>query len=159
MGNFAENLNLGNRFRPPLYSMLKMNSLKCAPVLWHHFCLFTQIQICCLFVSHIHHVSMTLGIVYILSLRAGCTVVHRSSNWERIFISIIIQEATSRTTEQILGLFVLIWMYFSCWIQIWQWKFKFWIFFDKKTEMLNLSSALDIHTGLKPLARKQTRSQ
>ena len=33
------------------------------------------------------------------------------------------QRANSRTTELILGMFVLIWMHISCWIQIWQWKF------------------------------------
>ena len=37
--------------------------------------------------------------------------------------SLKIQEAISRTTAVILGLFVLILINFSCWIQIWQWKF------------------------------------
>ena len=32
--------------------------------------------------------------------------------------------AISRTTEPILGLFVLIWKHISCWIQIWRWAFK-----------------------------------
>ena len=36
--------------------------------------------------------------------------------------------AISRTAEPTLGLFVLIWIHFSCWIQIWQWKCKFKIF-------------------------------
>ena len=35
-----------------------------------------------------------------------------------------------RNTEPILGLFVVIWMHFSCWIQIWQWKSEFWIFWN-----------------------------
>ena len=34
----------------------------------------------------------------------------------------------SRTTEPILGLFILIWRHFSCWVQIWQWKFELWKF-------------------------------
>ena len=37
--------------------------------------------------------------------------------------------AISKTTGPVLGLFVLIWKHFLCWIQIWQWKiwiFKFW---------------------------------
>ena len=33
--------------------------------------------------------------------------------------------ATWRTTESTLSLFVLIWMQFSCWIQIWHWAFEF----------------------------------
>ena len=37
----------------------------------------------------------------------------------------------SWTTAPILGLFILIWMHFSCWIQIWQWKFEFWKFLEK----------------------------
>ena len=41
------------------------------------------------------------------------------------------ENAVSRTSEPILGLFVLIWMYFLCWIQIWQWKFEFWEFLQK----------------------------
>ena len=35
--------------------------------------------------------------------------------------------AISITTYPILGLCLLIWMHFSCWIQLWQWKFEtFW---------------------------------
>ena len=49
----------------------------------------------------------------------------------------------SRITGPILGLFVLIGMHFSCWIQIWQWKFEFWNFF-KIFQNLDLSSALNI---------------
>ena len=37
----------------------------------------------------------------------------------------------SRTTEPILGLFVLIWMHFSCSIKIGQWKFEFLKIFEK----------------------------
>ena len=44
--------------------------------------------------------------------------------------------------EPILGLFVLIWMHFSWWIQIRQWKFVFW-FFLKKFDKFDLSSAVD----------------
>ena len=52
--------------------------------------------------------------------------------------------AISWTTEPKLGLFVLNWMLFSWWIQIWLWKFKFRKFLKKKLETLNLSSARDI---------------
>ena len=37
----------------------------------------------------------------------------------------------SRTTGPILGLFVLIWMHFSYWIQIWQYRFDILKFFEK----------------------------
>ena len=39
--------------------------------------------------------------------------------------------AVSRTTEPNISLFKLISMQFSCWIQIWQWKFEFWNFLKK----------------------------
>ena len=32
----------------------------------------------------------------------------------------------TQTTQELLGLFVLIWMRISCWIQIRPWKFEFW---------------------------------
>ena len=38
MGNFAENLNLGNRFRPPLFEALKGLLLKNAPYFLPDFC-------------------------------------------------------------------------------------------------------------------------
>ena len=44
----------------------------------------------------------------------------KSFNW---FLKI--QEAASRTTASILGLFVLIWLHLLCWIQVWQWLFCF----------------------------------
>ena len=44
-----------------------------------------------------------------------------------------------------MGLFVLIWKHFSCWIQIWLWKFEFWNFLKKiekkKTCCLHSTSA------------------
>ena len=40
-------------------------------------------------------------------------------------------------------LFVLIWMYFSCWIRIWEWKFEFYSFV-KLSENFNLLSTVNI---------------
>ena len=42
----------------------------------------------------------------------------------KINISLKSQEAILRTSAPTLGLFVLIWIQYSCWIQIWQWKCK-----------------------------------
>ena len=47
-----------------------------------------------------------------------CTNVENLKHFMKIQVTI------SRTTEAILGLFVLIWMHLSCWIQIWWWKFE-----------------------------------
>ena len=58
-------------------------------------------------------------------------------NWHH-FLKIML--AISRTTGPILGLFVLIWMHFSCWIQIWQWKCEI-LKFCKKFEIVNMFSA------------------
>ena len=49
----------------------------------------------------------------------------------------------SRTTEPILGLFVLIWMHFSCLIQIWQLKFLIFKNFEKVWKF-DQTSTLDI---------------
>ena len=48
--------------------------------------------------------------------------------------------AFSRTTAPILGLFVLIWMHFSCWIQRWGMAMKVWIstYFENKIEIVLL---------------------
>ena len=43
-----------------------------------------------------------------------------------------LHEASSRNTGPNLHLFVLDWMHFSCWIQIWQWTFEFLKFLGKK---------------------------
>ena len=50
------------------------------------------------------------------------------------------------TSEPILGLFVLGWIHFSCWVQIWQWEFDFpklW----KKIDNFGLPSVLDAGMG------------
>ena len=63
-------------------------------------------------------------------------------SWDlKLFLKI--QGAISSTTAPILGLFVLLLMYFSCWIQIWQWKFEFPKILEK-FENFGLSFALNI---------------
>ena len=49
----------------------------------------------------------------------------RVQNYEFWQDSLKIQWATSTTAGLIVGLFVHIWIHFSCWSQIWQWKFEF----------------------------------
>ena len=74
-------------------------------------------------------------------LHAGYRFVSGKFEFDHIFAKI--QGAISRTTAPIQGLLVLILVHFLCWIQIWQWNFKFWIFL-KKFENFSLSSALNI---------------
>ena len=65
-------------------------------------------------------------------------VLGKSSKIRNCFLAIY--EAISRTTAPILGLFVLIWMHFSCWSEKRQWKFEFWSFLGKKFEKFELTS-------------------
>ena len=56
---------------------------------------------------------------------------------------------TWRITEPILGLFVLIWMYFSSWIQMWEWTFeqkslkKSWIRGERIKHMMSINRMSD----------------
>ena len=56
-----------------------------------------------------------------------------------------------RTIGPILGLFVPIWMHFSCWIQIWQWKFEIWQKIWKRV------TNLACHLLLTPVWRERER--
>ena len=63
--------------------------------------------------------------------------------FETIFLQF--QGAVSRTTAPILGLFVLTWTCFLCWIQIWLWQFEFWNFSGEITKFW-LGKVLMIYT-------------
>ena len=70
-----------------------------------------------------------------------------NSNTVRVKISQYlpkIAEVNSWTTGPILGLFVLIWVQFSCRILIREWKFEFWIFW-KKFDTFSMASALNTY--------------
>ena len=65
---------------------------------------------------------------------------YMQNSWQHFLKAVVI----SRTTWPILGMFVLIWVHFSCWIQIWPWKFEFHKFSTtKKFENVDLSSVLN----------------
>ena len=68
-------------------------------------------------------------------------LVRKIWNLTSFFVKTV--RAISRTAAPILGLFVLISMHFSCWIQIWQWKFEFWNFLKNMLENFHLPSAHD----------------
>ena len=80
----------------------------------------------------------TLKMLYLL---AKVLVSPKTDIW-KYFLQI--QGAILKTTELILGLFVLKWLHYSCRIWIWQYKFKFLQFVKKKSlKLFALSSALD----------------
>ena len=75
------------------------------------------------------------------SLSTYLIVLHAGYSFSKEMVEILkyfpqIQGAISITSEPILGLFVLIGMHLSCWIQIWQWKFEFWKFSKKVSKIL-----------------------
>ena len=62
--------------------------------------------------------------VYLLIFYKPTAVVWKSSQNSTMFPSSS-RYFNSTCTESVLGLFVHIWMHFSHWIEVWQWKFEF----------------------------------